>query len=153
MPKKNSIVFHNRSNFENHFIIKQLAKVFEKQFTCLGENTEKKHNCYSSKKKSQELKKWRRNYKKIFINGARFMASISSNLINNLSESEGVHIIKCKFGYNDKRCETCGNKFKYCNCFLKCIYFKDDLIECKRLCFSKSHQSTQVWWKVKRKIV
>ena len=42
MPKKNSIVFHNRSNFDNHFIIKQLAKVFEKQFTCLGENTEKK---------------------------------------------------------------------------------------------------------------
>ena len=37
------------------------------------------------------------------------MASISSNLINNLSESEGVHIIKCKFGYDDKKCETCGS--------------------------------------------
>ena len=72
------------------------------------------------------------------------MASISSNLINNLSESEGVHIIKCKFGYDDKKCETCGNKYKYCNCFLECIFFKDDLIECKRLRFSKSHQSTQV---------
>ena len=27
--------------YDNHFIIKELAEEFEKQFTCLGENTEK----------------------------------------------------------------------------------------------------------------
>ena len=45
------------------------------------------------------------------------MASSLSNLVNNLSE--GIHIIKCKFGRNDKKCETCGVKYKYYNCFLE----------------------------------
>ena len=56
MPKKNSIVFHNRSNFDNHFIIKQLAKEFEKQFTCLGENTEKKHTVTVPKRSHKNWK-------------------------------------------------------------------------------------------------
>ena len=36
-----SIVFRNESNYDYHFVIKELAEEFEKQFTCLGENTEK----------------------------------------------------------------------------------------------------------------
>ena len=39
-PKKILIVFHNRSNYDYHFIIKKLAEEFKKQFACLGENTE-----------------------------------------------------------------------------------------------------------------
>ena len=34
------------------------------------------------------------------------MASSLSNLIN--SFSVGIHRIKCKYGYDDKKCETCG---------------------------------------------
>ena len=41
MPEKILIVFHNGSNYDYHFIIKELAEEFEKQFTCLGEITEK----------------------------------------------------------------------------------------------------------------
>ena len=41
VPKKIPIVFHNGSNYDYHFIIKELAEEFKKQFTCLGENTEK----------------------------------------------------------------------------------------------------------------
>ena len=41
MPKTIPIVFHNGSNYDYHFIIKELAKEFQKQFTCLGENTKK----------------------------------------------------------------------------------------------------------------
>ena len=41
VTKKISIVFHNGSNFDYHFIIKELAEEFKKQLTCLGENTEK----------------------------------------------------------------------------------------------------------------
>ena len=41
VPKKIPIVFHNGSNNDYHFIIKELAEEFKKQFTCLGENTEK----------------------------------------------------------------------------------------------------------------
>ena len=39
--KKVPIVFHNGSNYDYHFIIKELAEEFKKQFTCLGENTQK----------------------------------------------------------------------------------------------------------------
>ena len=50
-----------------------------------------------------------------------------SNLVNNISE--GVHKIKCKYGQNDKKCETCGITFKHCNCFPEYMNFKVDLIE------------------------
>ena len=63
------------------------------------------------------------------IDSIRFMASSLSNLVNNLSE--GLHRYKCKFGYDDKKCETCGIKYKYCECSLEYINFKDDLTECK----------------------
>ena len=45
------------------------------------------------------------------------MASSLSNLVNNLSEV--LHRIKCKLGYDDKKCETCGIKYNYCDCFLE----------------------------------
>ena len=41
MPKRIPIVFHNQSNCDYHFTIKELAEEFKNQFTCLGENTEK----------------------------------------------------------------------------------------------------------------
>ena len=47
VPKKILIAFHKGSNFD-HFIIKELAEEFKKQFTCLGENSEKYHDLYSS---------------------------------------------------------------------------------------------------------
>ena len=56
------------------------------------------------------------------------MASSLSNLVNNLSER--IHKIKCKYENNDRKCETCGIKYKYCNCFLEYKNFKDDLIDC-----------------------
>ena len=72
------------------------------------------------KKKSQEIDK----------NGEEITKNISNtltiywehNIFNNLSE--GTHRIKCKYGHDDKKCETCGIKYKYC---------EDDLIEYK--CF------------------
>ena len=41
MLKNVLIDFHNGSNYDYHFMIKVLAKEFNEQFTCLGENTEK----------------------------------------------------------------------------------------------------------------
>ena len=41
VPKKIPIVFHSESNYDYHFIIKESAVEFKKQFTCLGEETEK----------------------------------------------------------------------------------------------------------------
>ena len=51
-----------------------------------------------------------------FIESARFMTSYLSDLANNLSE--GIHRIKCRYEHNDKKCETCGIKYKYRDCFL-----------------------------------
>ena len=45
------------------------------------------------------------------------MASSLSNLVSNCSE--GVHRIKGKFEHYNKKCETCGIKDKYFDCFLK----------------------------------
>ena len=50
-----------------------------------------------------------------FIDSVRFLASSLSNLVNNISER--IHWIKCKFGYDDKKCETCGFKYKYTTLF------------------------------------
>ena len=66
-----------------------------------------------------------------FIDSTRFMASSLSSLVNNLSE--GIHKTKCKYRHDDKKCETCIIKHKYCNCFLEYIDFKDDLKEYKSL--------------------
>ena len=41
VPKVIPLTLHNGSDYDDHFIIKELAEEFEKQFTCLGENTEK----------------------------------------------------------------------------------------------------------------
>ena len=65
------------------------------------------------------------------------MASSLSNLVNNISQ--GIHRVKCKFGHDDKKCETCGTKYKYRDCFLEYTSFKDDLIEQKCLCCNKNY--------------
>ena len=38
--KSLSVVFHNTSNYDYHFIIKELANEFEGKFECLAENRE-----------------------------------------------------------------------------------------------------------------
>ena len=132
MPKKNPIVFHNGSNYDYHFIIKELAQEFQKQFTCLGENTEK-HITFTVPiekevtridKNGEEIAK-NISYILHFIDRARFMASSLSNLDNNLSE--GLHRVKCKFEHDDEKCETCGIKYKYCDCFIENTSLKDVL--------------------------
>ena len=65
------------------------------------------------------------------------MASSLSNLINNLSE--GIHRIKWKLEPDDKKYETCGTKYKYCDCFLEYTTFKDNLVEYKCLCCNKNY--------------
>ena len=66
------------------------------------------------------------------------MGSSVWNLVNNLSE--GVHKIKCKYGHNDKKCQTYRNKYNNCYCFLKYKNFQGDSIEWKCLCCNKNYQ-------------
>ena len=99
MPKKIPIVFYNGSSYDYHFIIKELAKEFKKQFTCLGENTEKymTFTILIEKEVTKIAKIGEKITKNIsyilqFIDTARFMASSLSSLVNNLLE--GHHRIK-----------------------------------------------------------
>ena len=136
IPKKIPIAFRNGSNYDYHFVIKDLAE-FKNQFTCLGENTEK----YITFKVpiEKEVTRFDKNGEEVtknifyilqFINSTRFLATSLSNLVNNLSE--GIHKIKCKYGHHDKKC-------KYWECFLEYINFKDDLVEYKCLCCNKNY--------------
>ena len=85
VPKKIPIVFHNGSNYDYHFIITEFAEEFIKQFTCLGENTEKFTTFTVPIEK--EVTRINKNISYIlqFIDSARFMANSLSNLVNNLS--------------------------------------------------------------------
>ena len=49
------------------------------------------------------------------------MASSLSNLVNN--RSKGIHRIKCKYGHDHKKCETCKIKLKYWDGFLEYASF------------------------------
>ena len=136
VPKKIHIAFYNEYNYVYHFIIKELIEEFEKQFTCLRENTEKyitftvpiEKEVTRFDKNGEEITK-NVSYILQFIDRARFMASSLSNLVNILFE--GIHKAKCKYGLDDKECDTYRVKYKYCDCFLEYTHFKDDLIEYK----------------------
>ena len=86
-----SEVFHRGSDYDYHFIIRELANEFEGQFECIGEN-KVKCKTFSDPMKKEILKTDKDgneivdtiSYKIKFIDSARFMASSLSNLIDNL---------------------------------------------------------------------
>ena len=94
VPKEIPVVFHNSSTYDYHFIIKELVKEFDGNFDCLGENTEK-YITFSVpiKKKIENKASIEINYKIKFIDSCRFMSSLLSKLVDNLSE--GIHNNKC----------------------------------------------------------
>ena len=88
VSKEIPIYFHNASNYDYHFIIKQLAE----EFDCLGENTERHNFLVPTEKQAKRIYKNGEkmtgtiSYKLQFIDSARFMASSLSNLVRNLAE-------------------------------------------------------------------
>ena len=108
--------------------MKELAYKFEGQFKCLGENVEKYKTFSASVEK--ELAKIDEDgnesvltisYKVKFIDTGRFMASLLSNLVDNLVEE--VQKIKCKI----------------CDCFIECENVKDNSIKYKCLSCNKDY--------------
>ena len=90
-PKEIPVIFHNGSTYDYHFIIKKLAKDFNGQFECLGENTEKYTFSVPINKKLDNGKTI--TYTLKFIDSFRFMSSKLSNLINNLF---GIYSDECR---------------------------------------------------------
>ena len=93
IPKEIPIVFYNVSTYDYHFIIKELAKEFDIQFECLRENTEK-YITYSIAIKKELDDGKTITYKIKFIDSFRFMSTLLSSLVNNLSD--GLYNDKCK---------------------------------------------------------
>ena len=63
-------------------------------------------------------------YKVRYSGSARFITSLLSNHVNNFAEE--IHKNKCKFGYGNEKCKTCGVKYKECECCLEYTNVKDD---------------------------
>ena len=90
-PSEISIVFHNGSTYDYHFIIKQPAKEFNGQLECLRENTEK-YIIFSVTVKRELDNGKTIVYKLKFINSFRFMQTSLLSLVDNLSE---IYSKKC----------------------------------------------------------
>ena len=119
-PNEIPVVFHNGSNYDYHFNIKELANGFEGQFECPGENTEKyKTFSVPVQKEVTKINKDGNEsvvpapYKIEFIDSARFTLGSLSNLVDNLTEE--IYKIKCKV----------------CDCFFEYGSVKDNLIKYK----------------------
>ena len=82
MPNEIPVVFYNSSNYDYHFIIKELGNKFEGQFECLVENT-KKYKTFSIPVEKEVIninKNGNENvvaisYKIRFIDSARFIVT------------------------------------------------------------------------------
>ena len=93
IPRKCPVVVHSGSNYDYHFIIKELVKEFEGEFNCPRENTKKcktfsvpiTKEVKSIDKSGKEITK-AIPYRLQFNNTARFIAIPSSNLVDNLAE-------------------------------------------------------------------
>ena len=82
-PKEVPVAFHIGFKYDYHFIIKQLAKEFDHQLECLGENTEK-YITFSVPIKKELAKTV--TYKLKFIGSFRLMSTSLSSLADNLSK-------------------------------------------------------------------
>ena len=76
------MIFHSESNYDYHFVIKELRNLFEGELNFLGGNTKKyKTFSFSIEKEVRRIGKSGAeimkaiSYKVIFIDSARFMAS------------------------------------------------------------------------------
>ena len=118
-PKEIPIVFHNGFTYDYHFIINKLAKEFDGQLECLGENTEK-HVTFSVPISKDLDSGETTTYRLKFIDSFRFMSTSLSSPVDNISQI-------CKT--NCKECEERRKIKSVCN-FIRLKKCK----ECKKRC-------------------
>ena len=111
-------------------MIKELANEFEGKFDCLGKNTEKYKTFFVPiEKEVTEINKDGNesvvtiSYKIKFIDSARFMGTLLSNLVGYLTE--GIHKIK----------------WKDCDWFLEYETFKHNFVKYKCLFSNKDYSN------------
>ena len=123
MSIKVPIVFHNGSNYDYHFIIKELAEEFKNQFTCLGEITEKyitftvliEKEVTRIDKNGEKVTKNIFTYYNLLI--VQDLWQIHYQMLSIIYLKEFIKL-NVTFGHNYKKFKTCGIKYNYCDCFL-----------------------------------
>ena len=130
-PKKIAAVIHNGSNYDYHFIIKELTEEFKKPFTCLGENTK---NCITFtvllEKGVTRIDKNAEKLLKICL--IHWNLLIAQNLWQIHRQFLSIIFLKKFIELNVNCtwwCDTCGVKHNYGDCFLEYTNLKDDFIE------------------------
>ena len=122
VPNEIPVVFHNSSNYDYHFIIKQLANDFEGKFECLAENKENEKRKKNTKFDNDGNESVATISHKIkFIDNAKFIVSSLSNLVDNVAK--GIDKINCKD----------------CDYFLEYESVPENLIKYKRLSYNKDY--------------
>ena len=129
IPKEISVAFHNGSNYDYHFIMKQLAKESNGKRNCLGENTEKyKIFSVSITKEVKRIDENREElvkitYKLLFID--LWQAHYRLLLIILLKEFIKLNV---NMDMIIKKCKMCEIKDKNYKCCLKYTNIKNDLM-------------------------
>ena len=67
------------------------------------------------------------------------MASSWPNLGNNLTE--GIRRVKFKYEHDNKKCETCGSKYKNWECFLEYKNLRHNSVKDKCLCCNNNYRT------------
>ena len=98
-PKEIPIVFHNGFTYDYHFINNKLAREFDGQLECLGENTEK-HITFSVPISKELDNGETTTYRLKFIDSLRFMSTSLSSPVDSISQI-------CK-----KKCKGCEERRK-----------------------------------------
>ena len=100
-PREISVIFHNGSTYDYHFIIKGLAEEFDGEVEYLGEKKEK-YISFSVQIKKESNEDETIIYIKFFFDSFRFMSTSLSSLVNNLSG--GIH---------NRKCNNCSSNLEY----------------------------------------
>ena len=139
------MVFHNGSDCDYRFIITELANSL-KENLIVQEKILKKYKTFSVSV-TKDVKLIDKNgenvtetisYKLQFIDSARFMANLFSNLVDN--PAEGIHKIKCKHGHDNKNAKRVELNTKIVSAVLNTQTLKIFLLEYKCLCCNKNYQ-------------
>ena len=96
------------------FYHKRVSRRIKKQFTGLGENTGK--YIYFTVPIEQKATKIDKNEEEITKNISYRFKFIDGASLLIVHVSEELHRITGELEYNDKKCETCRIRYKYCDC-------------------------------------
>ena len=87
VPNEIPVIFDNGSNYDYLFIKKELSNEFEKQFECLGENTER---CKTLSIPRKKLIKMSMKVLQLYLTKWNLL------ILQDDNPTEGIHKIKCK---------------------------------------------------------